>query len=651
MVRHGLAYTVLALVLTWPLATRLGSAMPIGGDNQYVAWSLAWIAHAAVTSPTSLFSANIFFPAERSLAFSDPNVSSALLVAPMYYVFGNPALVLNLLFLSSFVLCGLAAAALCREWTGSDHGAFAAGALFSFSPLRFSHFDHIQLYAFWWTPIALLGVDRFVRGGRWRSLALSVLALTCQAYASVYLAAFAAAATTLLLLVRIAGREAGVWRRSLVATGVLVVIGAILCAPMAWAYGSVRLTWGASRSLEQNIRFSASPLDYLSVLPGNLVWGRWLAGFANPIAPWEKFLFPGLAPLLLAFVALRRARGVSVGFGLLLAAAAAVASLGPSLVWRGHDTAIALPYRLAYDWLPPLQGLRAPARWALLASLGLSLAAGAGAAQLGRRVAGLLVTMALLEAVAIPLPIWSVPIGPAETAAYRELATGQGALVELPLARTAEQRYERETARVYASTLHWRPIANGYSGYTPPTYTALVDLATRLSPAALVRLLPSWEIRSIVLHLDELPDEERSAWAAVEREGLARRVSQVGTIRVLEIITHTAFDSRRSATPRPARPLLAGRWQPVEIEFTADPAALLPPRGIGWHRAQIAWRSAAGDVQGLRAKVFCPPALYAGHPWHTLFVKAPALGGRYRMELEGACFDLGGEVTVGPPAP
>jgi len=127
MARDGLLYAGLTLLLAWSLVTQIASAMPVGGDNQHLAWVLAWVAHAIASSPGSLLSGNIFFPAKWSLAFSDPNVSSGLLLAPIAYLGGSPAMLVNVLFFASFVLCGVAAGALCREWTGSALGGFAAG--------------------------------------------------------------------------------------------------------------------------------------------------------------------------------------------------------------------------------------------------------------------------------------------------------------------------------------------------------------------------------------------------------------------------------------------------------------------------------------------------------------------------------------------
>jgi len=650
--RDTLVYAVLTVVFTWPLTFDVHDAMPLGGDNQHLAWALSWVAHALATDPRSLFAGNIFFPSRSSLLFSDPNISSGLLVAPIYYATASPGLLVNVLFLASFLPCALAARALAREWTGSDFAGFVAGALFAFSPLRASHVDHVQLYPFWWMPLGLLGVDRYVRGGSRGSLALGLLCLVAQGYASIYLAIFAAAATALLLVLR--GCSSG-WaglRRAVVAGVVLAIIGGVLCAPVLLGYLDLQRTWGASRSLAQNIRYSASPLAYVSAAPWNLAWGSLLAGYADPVAPWEKYLFPGFATVALAAASLHRPRSFAVAFGLVIAFLAVVASLGPTLVWRGVDTGIVLPYGIAYDWLPPLHALRGPSRWSLLASFGLAIAAGAGAARLTPRAAAVLVVLALGEALSIPLPTWALPVKSDDVETYRELASGKGALIELPLAPSEAERYQIESERDYASTLHWRPIANGYSGWAPPTYVALADLSSRLSPADFVALLPSWDIRTIVLDWSELSDGAREAWQALESDGRLRLVSQRHSLRVFEV---TALPLPPPPKPIASvltdRPLPGGSWQSLRIELASDHAALMPVEGLGWRRTTALWRDEAGASEPRRVKLYCPPAIGGGKSRYTMYFETPPKAGRYRLGLDGQCFDLpeGLEVTVEPP--
>ncbi|MGH7818957.1 MAG: hypothetical protein ACREQ9_04215, partial [Candidatus Binatia bacterium] len=183
VLRAGALYAALALAMTWPLAARVTNEIPAGGDNLYVAWSLAWIAHAAVHAPADILHGNIFHPARYALAFSDPNLSSGLALVPVHLAGGNPALLLNVMMLASFVLCGAAVFVLVRDWGATERAAVAAGVFFAFSPLRFSHLDHLQLYSFWWTPLALLAFDRYLREGRRRQAWMTGLLVVAQIHA------------------------------------------------------------------------------------------------------------------------------------------------------------------------------------------------------------------------------------------------------------------------------------------------------------------------------------------------------------------------------------------------------------------------------------------------------------------------------------
>ena len=52
------------------------------GDAQLNEWILAWVAHQLPRAPLQLFQANIFYPAQDTLAFSEPLIVPALLGAP-----------------------------------------------------------------------------------------------------------------------------------------------------------------------------------------------------------------------------------------------------------------------------------------------------------------------------------------------------------------------------------------------------------------------------------------------------------------------------------------------------------------------------------------------------------------------------------------
>jgi hypothetical protein len=203
-------------------------------------------------------------------------------------------------------------------------------------------------------------------------------------------------------------------------------------------------------------------------------------------------------------------------------------SLGPLPMSNGRALQGLGLYDLLYRHVPGFDGLRVPARYAMIASLFLSIAAGYGAASLLRRThrrvlaAGAIVALFLAEAAFAPMLInqtWGeggvTPPPRVEPAAsapdvYKHLAQLDAARVvaEFPFGDPAwELRY------VYYSTVHWKRLVNGYSGGFPPAYM------TR------------------VARLQRIPDDSDAAWHALVAAG------------VTHVIVHEAAYANSDAAP------------------------------------------------------------------------------------------------------
>ena len=172
-------------------------------------------------------------------------------------------------------------------------------------------------------------------------------------------------------------------------------------------------------------------------------------------------------------------------------------------------------YGVLYNYIPGFNGVRVPARYAMIAGLFLAVLAGCGFAEIARRLTpsgniprGLTPTRLLLavvsvlilvEGAAIPMEInrtWAqneaeppARVFPAASFGRRRLGEGAAppvyarvaslpagsAITEFPFGDAAwEIRY------VYYSHAHWKPITNGYSGAFPPAYKARVARLRRV---------------------------------------------------------------------------------------------------------------------------------------------------------------------------
>jgi hypothetical protein len=148
-----------------------------------------------------------------------------------------------------------------------------------------------------------------------------------------------------------------------------------------------------------------------------------------------------------------------------IAAAGVVLSLGTRTPVHGW----------VYNIFPPLQGLRAASRFGNLFLLTMAVLAAYGLAGLRRRlperratlvVVGLVI-LANVESLRAPFLYTRFEGIPA---IYSLLAhePGRVVLVEVPF--YPPQGVFENGEYVLNSTAHWRPLMNGYSGYTPGAY-------------------------------------------------------------------------------------------------------------------------------------------------------------------------------------
>jgi len=218
---------------------------------------------------------------------------------------------------------------------------------------------------------------------------------------------------------------------------------------------------------------------------------------------------------------------------------AVLMSLGPVPRAGGARLAARGLYAAFFEWVPGYDGLRVPARFAMVAAVMLAPLAAYAMAPLSRRgvagTCGLVVISALFlaESYAAPLPVnvnwaageryatpWSevhrLNDGPL---AYRHLLAMPPSTVvlELPFGDHAwDLRY------VYYAGLHGKRIVNGYSGYFPDGYSAR---AARLSglwsdPAAAWTALTTSGATHLLLHLDGYhPPEGRRVASWLEAQG------------------------------------------------------------------------------------------------------------------------------------
>ncbi len=123
---------------TYPLILHVSTHIPANlGDPLLSIWILMWDFHALTTNPWSLFHANIFYPVQNTLAFSEHLLGVQPLFGPVYALTGDPLMAYNVVFFLSFVFSGLTMFLLVHYWTQHFWASLLSGFLFAFTPLRF----------------------------------------------------------------------------------------------------------------------------------------------------------------------------------------------------------------------------------------------------------------------------------------------------------------------------------------------------------------------------------------------------------------------------------------------------------------------------------------------------------------------------------
>ncbi len=545
------AYTILTLIYLRPIWRVGGGSLPFNHDdplfNLYV---LKWSAHQVRLGFPDLWNANLFYPTRGALTLSDHLLGPAAQLALFLSIVPNAIAGYNFLFFTAFVATALAVCWVCRRAGLSWPAALLAGWMYTFTSFRLSQMTHLQLLIAQWVPLTLWYWDRLLAERTIRNAALFLLFYLLNLTGGCYLAYMIHLPLLALFASRAVAQGRGIV--SLRSLRVLVPVGliagvAVLALFRPYLQASKSL--GLQRTEAEIWRYGATPVSYLSPSRENLYFGpgtrdlmRRVMGAARvrDFYKPERALFPGLLPSALFFVGAaacwrrRRER--------------------PDPWERGLALSGLLCFALTFPWIyaplmrivPGMSGMRVSLRFYVFASLALVYFAGRGVDFLRERMPGPRARAALVGVLAAwlvvelaPRPLVWAPLPREEEfpAVYRWIAGEPSvrALVELPIHQDT-----RENQYIYYSTLHWKPLANGYSGYMPPSHERLTEGIRFLPDSGGLDLLRDLGISHLVFHAESprrmaaLEDWDLRFASGGERQ--VERVYQDGDTRVYRLL-------------------------------------------------------------------------------------------------------------------
>jgi hypothetical protein len=499
-------YSVLTVALTWPFAANL--RVMDAGDSAFFAWEIGWTVHALKTNPASLPHGNIFHPLRYTLGMDEPVLGTTLLVLPLAIFTDDAVLLYNVVRLLTFVFSALTAFWLAKELGASEWIALLAGALFAFSPIRTDQVAHLSTLGTQWWPLVLLFTIRFAKRGRARDALLAALFFVLAFLACGYHGVIAAAALPPALVVLFWGR----WGR-LKMGALAAFLAGLALLPVYRMHQKALEPERYARGSEETILYSAPVESFLATSSWNRVYGEATDAFrtAGPNNLFPGLVVPGL--VLAGALAVRRRgeRPSREAWALAaLIAAAALVALGPRVRAFGGDLGPG-PWALLRDTLPLFQMIRVTSRAGIFLALPLVMLAALGLEKLkpGRAALATLGLLALAETVIVPIPMpeWSKIIDTRREPppVYRWLADqpGRDPVVHLPMLDVygLERRpaFHESIYMVY-STLHWKPLVNGYAGIEPRRYVQLRELLRSFPSPESLGALRAAGTRYVVVH-------------------------------------------------------------------------------------------------------------------------------------------------------
>ncbi|MBN1335423.1 MAG: hypothetical protein JXB39_05635 [Deltaproteobacteria bacterium] len=455
----GVAYAALAVLVTWPLALHLATALPGYAnvdalDTLHLRGAVADLVRHPGAFPRSTAA---FWPVGFPVLAFVPNLLDHLLAAP--FVLTLPFPVGDGLFWIALVMGNGLAGHVLGYRLGGRHGAgFLAGVAWATSDalLREANLLHGPTLLAPFLPLFLSALLRALEepepgpgsggGARRGWTAGALLALAGLAYW--YHALFLLAGSAGLVVAR--------WQKARRLWPGLI-LAAVLAAPLLLPYlcswdalpvlgalqvPSVQDAPAALSVLPEDQRFVAlhgsDPLLLFRATPidrSNRV--GWVLLLAAGLGAWRTDRRTRWGLLVMA----------AVGFGM---------ALGPYLKWGEapvlvEGRAISLPFRWVGSLHPVLGRLHWPERWGIL--IPLALAALAARAPRPGILAGVLLVEGWLLSGNLPLATQDV----GHLVAWRDLSTLEGAVVEVPIGRRSLDASLPALHRRF----HGRPMANG----------------------------------------------------------------------------------------------------------------------------------------------------------------------------------------------
>ncbi len=525
-----LIFAMLSILMTWPLATQLGTHLPGRGWDQFAHfWTYSWVKEALFTGRSPFYTTLLYYPDGVSLTTHNIPWLNIAFWLPIQALIGDIAAA-GLIFLVSFTLNGFAMYLLVYEWTRSMPAAFIGGLIFGYWPYTVSRDGHLNTIVLFWLPLSLLFLKRTFDDRRLRDAVLSGVFLALGGITRWQLLIISSFIIGLYILYRLA-TDASCRTKQVAGHMVIVALVAIIImAPFAIpvALDQINRTNTEDLIIIDPASKNTNLLGYIIPSTAFTFWGQVTRRVPEDLQVRQtEIAFIGVIVMTLAIYGTwrnwRKAR-----FWVLAALLYFILALGSYLrIGNQVFPQVPMPYRLIED-IFFIQVIRMVHRFNTVLGLPIAMLAGLGVvALLGRRgiakwsplVVGILSVLILME-YAI------VPIGASRTTIpdwYETLAQepGKFGVFDLPLKSTGHDKLY-----MFYQRTHGKPLVTGHVSRLPEEALSFLNstpFLRGLDPDSVMdprifdvshqlQTLADAGVRYLILHKYKVDGKDVTAW-------------------------------------------------------------------------------------------------------------------------------------------
>ncbi len=499
-----LVFLTLTIFITYPLIFHLGDFSVGIGDEFVITWIQNWVIHALSNNPLKLFNANLYYPYNLTLAYSDLLLTTSIVAIVPLKIIGQPIATFNFTLISSFIFLGFSIFLLCFYLTRNFLASILGGILVIMSPFTLDKTTHLQILSVEFVPLAILFFLIFIQEQKIKYLAISLFFFVIQTYNSFmpgYFILFSYAVIfTYFLFYQQKKAKKLINKRTLS----LFITSLALVVFVSIPYFLVSKEFEYTRNIRDAIHFALQPEDLLYPSIHTKLHDVLISLPINQVSQNNEFK-PGylgfVFTLLILFSTwyiiknLKKKNFILNSF-FITSLVGLVLSLGPAL-HLGRQTLhipfpIPLPYALAYYVLPGFAGFRNSARFEMLFVICIAVVVAYVLHQIllnESKRAQLFIYLTLILGCILEFNFPYTYVRVVQKQNFPKVfewlnkTPNDSSSLIMPAYNWNSQYAPDEMLRNYYSTANFRRTVNGYSGFFPPAWQENLTYLTNNFPS------------------------------------------------------------------------------------------------------------------------------------------------------------------------